>query len=579
MVREIKELQEQLHQQKQDNKDLERELYWAQQVLGAIVAADRVDVIVAKLQKGHTPESIARELGLTSEEALGMPRRRGSVRGSSVIEESGLDERSNDFSSERRTSWTRVSLDPYLLNQLMQLYFQWIHPVYMLFSKTLFLEGFNTRKGPHCSSALVNAIYAVAADLLDPSTLKALDTRRLIDGIREDFANEARSHLVSEKKTTATTVQTLAVLFLVDSGAGETSQASAYLETALISEDNVEWALYISCVHLPRNQTRRLPSDTNSDSAWSASIYHVPDARRLPAIDPYSEEEPEDDDDNDPWPPEYSQGNALHTIGLYSSTATTRLKLSALVNETNILYYSRANKEITSQKVLLHYRRYLTWREELENQLLPDSNENTGNLPHVLLLHIHFHTAIVHLFQPLTGLRYLHTNDELDPRTICLSNARIGLEVIQGYRRLYTCRRQPREQTFYLVQLCDALVNLSTDSEERSDVMRFCFEALDETHSCSIVAELLQDMFRRMLLDSGKSIPPVTADLMSMKAPKQSINELRDNHPTYRQPLAMIRSRLAQGFEEGWPHAWQEIMSEERGRSKMPIEAVLNRDG
>lgn len=239
-MREIKELQEQLHQQKQDNKDLERELYWAQQVLGAIVAADRVDVIVAKLQKGHTPESIARELGLTSEEALGMPRRRGSVRGSSVIEESGLDERSNDFSSERRTSWTRVSLDPYLLNQLMQLYFQWIHPVYMLFSKTLFLEGFNTRKGPHCSSALVNAIYAVAADLLDPSTLKALDTRRLIDGIREDFANEARSHLVSEKKTTATTVQTLAVLFLVDSGAGETSQASAYLETALVGQLNLQ---------------------------------------------------------------------------------------------------------------------------------------------------------------------------------------------------------------------------------------------------------------------------------------------------------------------------------------------------
>lgn len=107
-------------------------------------------------------------------------------------------------------SWTTVTNDVNLINHLLDLYFTWSHPFYLLFSEEVFYHGLRDRKLKYCTPLLMNAILAVGcvysnrpeakADQNDPSSRGA------------HFFAEAKRLLAADDRSSLTTVQALGVM-------------------------------------------------------------------------------------------------------------------------------------------------------------------------------------------------------------------------------------------------------------------------------------------------------------------------------------------------------------------------------
>lgn len=117
--------------------------------------------------------------------------------------------------------------DSAVLSHLFQLYFTWMHPVYMLLSEGYFVESYNARKPQHCSSQLVNAMCALACHLHTQPEDNPVDSDRL--GIQCAIAFRV-SFEPSDKLTTS--IQAAAVMLLVELGRGFVLGASTYLTLA-----------------------------------------------------------------------------------------------------------------------------------------------------------------------------------------------------------------------------------------------------------------------------------------------------------------------------------------------------------
>ncbi|KAL8941359.1 MAG: hypothetical protein Q9216_002298 [Gyalolechia sp. 2 TL-2023] len=62
--------------------------------------------------------------------------------------------------------WVNVTNDPVLVEHLMTLYLTWIHPLHVLFDEEQFISSFRKCEDVYCSSSLVNAICAMACNVL-----------------------------------------------------------------------------------------------------------------------------------------------------------------------------------------------------------------------------------------------------------------------------------------------------------------------------------------------------------------------------------------------------------------------------
>ncbi len=138
--------------------------------------------------------------------------------------------------SESRIPWTKVSVDHTLLGHLFDLYFTWVHPVHMLLSELDFKHDFKHNNGTHCSSSLVNVICAMACLLLEgeKEASKFTDLRRGLNAaaLRDGFMEEAKKALAEQPFESLTSIQTLAVMYLVDLSAGKSRSATGYLRSA-----------------------------------------------------------------------------------------------------------------------------------------------------------------------------------------------------------------------------------------------------------------------------------------------------------------------------------------------------------
>lgn len=113
-------------------------------------------------------------------------------------------------SGDQMGSWTSVTSDVEFINHLLDLYFTWSHPFYLLFSEELFYQGLKDRKLKHCTPLLVNAILALGClysnrpeakrDPNDPSSRGA------------HFFAEAKQLLEADDRSSLTTVQALGVM-------------------------------------------------------------------------------------------------------------------------------------------------------------------------------------------------------------------------------------------------------------------------------------------------------------------------------------------------------------------------------
>lgn len=152
----------------------------------------------------------------------------------------GVKDQESEYTSKK--PWTRVTSDHKLIGHLFDLYFTWVHPVHMLFSKQEFAKEFreNTAEteSVYCDSVLVNAICAMACHLLDndklPRGSQAMDTDQVLNAarLREAFMAEARRGLTRETCEDITSVQAFALMYLVDWSSGKARHGLPYLRSA-----------------------------------------------------------------------------------------------------------------------------------------------------------------------------------------------------------------------------------------------------------------------------------------------------------------------------------------------------------
>lgn len=221
------------------NKDLQETAEWQTMILDTIRNNGHEKEIVKRLRAGDSYHSIAEwlyEQRSISSGLQSLPASQNSL----IDVVKNLERHHQSDGLSRRDSlnvagipWTKVSSNRMLIGHLFDLYFTWVHPVHMIFSELEFKKSFRTNDETYCSSSLVNAICAMACHLLGKDELESMKEGIDVSMLRKRFMTEARTHLVPESYSRMTTVQTFAIMYLVDMGSGKARRATGYLRSAV----------------------------------------------------------------------------------------------------------------------------------------------------------------------------------------------------------------------------------------------------------------------------------------------------------------------------------------------------------
>lgn len=214
---------------------------WQRTILETIGSNGHDREIISRLRMGESHQSIAEWLHHENPDfARGLETPITRLRLIDVVklyemqcqQEDGLN-RQNPSPSGAEIPWTKVTISHKLIGHLFDLYFTWVHPVHMLFSELDFKHDFKQNMQNNCSASLVNAICAMGCNMLESEDVE--DTRHRIDSatLRDGFMNEARASLSPSSYGYMTSVQTLAVMFLVELSSGKARKALGYLRSAV----------------------------------------------------------------------------------------------------------------------------------------------------------------------------------------------------------------------------------------------------------------------------------------------------------------------------------------------------------
>ena len=228
----------QKHDMIQKIHQLENDYSCVEQIIRALSSGEKGEDIINRLRNGQSYQSIAESLGplpLGSFPAIA-DLSPGSQRNFSLA----INDYDKDVMMERRTpagpvrggTWTTITSDQALIHHLLKLYFTWVHPVHMVFSRPHFMASFDNHDDVYCTSALVNAICAMACHLFvtkhDEGFELGLDPKDL----RERFMLEARTLVQELPAEKLAVVQTYAVMFLVDLSSGIGATSASYIRLA-----------------------------------------------------------------------------------------------------------------------------------------------------------------------------------------------------------------------------------------------------------------------------------------------------------------------------------------------------------
>jgi hypothetical protein len=215
LVKKVNQLQEQI-------KQLEEEDHLAKQILRALSAAEQVPEIIDRLQKGDAYKSITEWLdhSLSTDSDTPPPMKSQY----SISEDSDHEIGSPDLTYD---VWTSVVSDSATIDHLLQIYFEFVHPVHPLFNKDHFFDCHTRHSDSFCSSILINALCAMACHLHSRTNATEPEFEEL--GLK--FSDSVRSEIDALDRS-VTTIQTFAVMFLVDLFRSNALRAASYLKTA-----------------------------------------------------------------------------------------------------------------------------------------------------------------------------------------------------------------------------------------------------------------------------------------------------------------------------------------------------------
>ncbi|MCJ1353190.1 MAG: hypothetical protein MMC33_003175 [Icmadophila ericetorum] len=495
--------------------------------------------------------------------------------------------------------WTHVTKSTVLVHHLFKLYFTWVHPVHMLFSEADFLTSFQNNNTVYCSSALVNAVCAMACHLLDnplPSaSSKDLAQRTSYQDamkLRDGFMVEARSHLLPGSYSQMTTIQAFAVMFLVELSLGKARSATAYLRCA--------------ADHLRKRQTSEQSDDAVKLSYWGVHTLTTAWCG-VTYQKPFSPESPKSDISF----PDVFNGNEWQSYrqtrdeegepkrpGWGILTACYQAKLYRVVHDT-INLYCGARGKATATAVVACFKRYMDWLEQLPPQF-KSIGKDEEPLPHVLFLQyvflkpsivafrliacsIQYRTAFVQLIIPLLESDLFSPSDADQLRGMLVSYAREGLEMAKRSCQLYSSRYHMPLETFCIIHLTQAMLDYAVLDATVTQLSVDCLNVLQRTQDGFSLCGPLQQLFRQALADHEISVPSGIEHRLG-SANRYGVDDILDacTRLSYTQPTDQILPFLQSTIATSWAQEWQIQIDQAgrgpsvSGRSAMPISSLIN---
>ena len=229
-MREIQRLQKQTESLIHENASLGETNAWIEQIMQSLKENGHGNEIITRLKRGDSHEDIANWLRNLKMGGFQPASPTTERKISQAIEQLHRDFAEKPYSLH----WTNVVKVPRLVEHLIKLYLTWIHPVHMLFDQRHFRKSFQIRSNEYCSASMVNVICAMACHLLHDTWGGDQAMRESTASLRNRFMDETKVCLQSDPEyTKMTTIQSYAIMFLVDLSCGHGLMATSHLRLAV----------------------------------------------------------------------------------------------------------------------------------------------------------------------------------------------------------------------------------------------------------------------------------------------------------------------------------------------------------
>ena len=372
---------------------------WIEQIIRSLRDDGQGIEITSRLKRGESYEAIAEWLGRplvgSDQQDLSPTTERNISQAIEQYHRNLVDNHDPRF-------WTNVSAQATLIEHLVKLYLTWIHPVHMLFDQEHFIASFKDCSDAYCSPALVNIICAMSCHLLHDPQNDDEQTKSGIELLRTQFIREAQSLMKDADFQKWTSIQTYAIMFLVELGSGHGLMATSHLRFAVESliakqtseqsseaEEVSAWGILTLHTYVTNLKGCILNFHANENSAWSGLTYDKPSAPISTHAIPFANLHV--DKDQGRWSmyrqpsesdSEFGSQNTDDPKSFATMTAREHAKLHRIIHEC-ILVYCGVGDKVTAKSLLAILQRYTTWKDGLPPELQSVEGQP---LPHVLFL-------------------------------------------------------------------------------------------------------------------------------------------------------------------------------------------------
>ncbi|KAJ9130007.1 hypothetical protein NKR23_g12379 [Pleurostoma richardsiae] len=324
--------------------------------------------------------------------------------------------------------WTGVTNDDYLIRQLLFCYFSWEHPIFTLVRKKPFQVDFEDGRERYCSSALVNAILAVACRFLDSSA-----TISITNGLADRFVEESHRLISLEHdKSSLTRIQAIGVLALKEAAEGH--QMESHLLAKQCAEEAVAVAHASAKEETEDDEYRKVKATT---ICGGVSLYRMLSLLKAFSASHDSQRVGNAIAEDIPLSVLDDMQNIFYShVPHCEPSSTVVFELTDLAHASLFDLFIR-KQPVKGPDLIAAYTKYLSWYESTFENLRRDA----ACTPAVLFLHIYFQYCLMLLLRPFA--RFGIVGAELSPRAVCLDAARAISRLASSSSRLFTLRRAP----------------------------------------------------------------------------------------------------------------------------------------